>query len=641
MRLLREALVPENKIVTGRMRILFLLTIAVQARAADSPARSFYRDIVPIVYSHCAPCHRPGEAAPFPLLTYDDVKRHASQIALVTRRRYMPPWLAQPGYGDFVEERRLSDAQIQMIGDWVKQGAPAGSSADAPPPPKVSSGWKLGEPDLVLQVAQPFHLPADGPEVFWNFIIPVPITATRWVKAVEILPGAPRVIHHASIILDRGRSARRRESVSGGGFAGMDLTVAETTFDPDGTFLAWKPGSVPLVEPDGMAWRADPGMDLVFNVHLRPSGKPETVSPLIGLYFTDKPQTKFPMLIELEHDGAIDIPPGDRDYGLADDFRTPLDLKVLAIYPHAHYLANLLEGYATLPDGTRKWLIRIPEWDLNWQGVYHFKEPVLLPRGTVISMRFHYDNSADNVRNPNKPPKRVIGGSHAGDEMGNLWLQVLPVEEGDHRAVLQEAAVHRLLEKYPQDFTANFNMGDLQLSRGNAAAAVAYFEAATKADPRSALAASELGVALASASQLPEAEQQFRRALDLDPKFTDARYDLASAEAARGRWEAAAADFRQVLAERPGDPKARQHLGDTLFAWGDQLTDSGNHQQAALRYREAIAYRPDDPELHTNLGVVLARMGRLEEARAEFEAALRIKPDFEPASKALRAISGK
>jgi len=617
--------------------------MATQANGADKrpAAPTFNRDIAPVVYRNCVPCHRPGEAAPFSLLTYDDVKRRASQIASVTGRRYMPPWLAQPGYGEFVEERRLSDAQIQTIQDWVKQGAPPGAPADAPPLPKFPSEWKLGIPDLVLHVAQPYRLPPDGPEVFWNFIIPVPLAATRLVKAVEILPGAPRVIHHASIILDRSRSSRRRESTLGAGFPGMDLAVAETTFDPDGTFLAWKPGNTPIVEPDGMAWRADPGMDLVFNVHLRPSGKPESVSPAIALYFTDKPQTKFPMLIELEHDGAIDIPSGDPDYVVADDLRTPLDLKVLAVYPHAHYLGKLLEGYATLPNGTRKWLVRIPEWDLTWQGVFHFKEPLFLPRGTVISMRFHYDNSAGNVRNPNQPPRRVKGGSHAGDEMGNLWLQVLPVADGDHRAELQDAVVRRLLEKYPEDFTANFNMGDLLLSQGHAEAAVPYFEAASKADPRSALAASELGVALASASRLDEAQQKFKRALELDPGFTDARYDLASAEAASAQWDAAAGDFRQVLAQRPDDSKARQHLGDALFAWGDRLADAGDYDQAASRYREALAYHPNDPELHTNLGVVLARSGLLDQARAELEAALRIDPNFEPASRALRAISGK
>ena len=601
----------------------------------------FYKQIAPIIFKNCAPCHRPGESGPFSLLTYDDVKRRATQIAAVTKRRYMPPWLAEPGYGDFVEERRPSDAQIQLIQEWVKQGAPSGPIADAPAAPRFNSEWQLGTPDLVLHVQQPYQLRAAAPEVFWNFIIPAPLKTARWVKAIEIRPGNARVIHHASVIVDRSRSARRREKSPGSGFAGMDLAVAETTFDPDSTFLAWKPGSVPAAEPDGMAWRADPGMDLVFNVHLRPSGKAESVSPSIGLYFTDAPRTKFAMLMELEHDGAIDIPPGERDYVVSDDFRTPLDLAVLAVYPHAHYLGKLMEGYATLPDGTRKWLIRIPEWDLNWQGVFHCKEPVYLPRGTVISMRYHYDNSADNARNPNKPPKRVRGGSQANDEMGNLWLQVLPVEKGDLRAVLQDALMRRLYEKYPEDFTANFNLGDLLLSQGKAADAIPYFERAWKAEPRSALAATELGTAMASASRMPEAIGMFRKALELDPQFTDARYDLASAEAASGRWETAANGFRQVLKERPDDAKARQHLGEVLFTWGDELTGAGNPEAAVERYREALAYRAEDAELHTNLGVTLAQLGRFKEAQAELEAALRIAPNAEAARKALAAVQAR
>src|SRR5579859_747812 len=612
------------------------------AHTADAaPAITFYRQIAPIIYKNCAHCHRPGESGPFSLLNYDDVKRRATQIAAVTKRRYMPPWLPEPGYGDFVEERRLSDAQIQLIQEWVKQGSPAGPIADAPAAPQFTSEWQLGTPDLVLHVQQPYQLSAGGPEVFWNFIIPVHLKTTRWVKAIEIRPGNARVIHHASVIVDRSRSARRREKSPGLGFAGMDLTVAETTFDPDSTFLAWKPGNVPAPEPDGMAWRADPGMDFVFNVHLRPSGKAESVNPAIGLYFTDKPRTKFAMLMELEHDGAIDIPPGERDYVVSDDFRTPLDLMVLAVYPHAHYLGRLMEGYAMLPDGTRKWLIRIPEWDLNWQGVFHCKKPVYLPRGTVISMRYHYDNSADNVRNPNKPPKRVRGGSQANDEMGNLWLQVLPVEKGDQRAVLQDALMRRLYEKYPEDFIANFNLGDLLLSQGKAANAIPYFERAWKAEPRSALAATELGTALASASRMPEAIQRFQQALDLDPKFTDARYDLASAEAASGQWEPAANGFRQVLKERPDDAKAREHLGEVLFTWGDELAGAGNPGAAVERYSEALTYRAEDAELHTNLGVTLAQLMRFKEAQAELVAALRIDPSSETARKALAAVQAQ
>ncbi len=555
----------------------------------------------------------------------------------------MPPWLPDSVHGEFTEERRLSNAEIETIAEWVKQGTPLGSPANAPPPPRFAAEWQLGKPDLVLRVTKPYRLPAGGPEIFWNFVIPVPITAPHWVKAVDIRPGsdAAKVLHHASIILDRSQAARRHETSSGSGFAGMDLEIEETTFDPDGTFLAWKPGNIPVAEPDGMAWRATPGMDLVFNVHLRPSGKPEIVNPEIGLYFTDKPQSKFPMLVELERDASIDIPAGDRDYVVADDFRTPLDVKILAVYPHAHYLGKLLEGYATLPDGTRKTLIRIPDWDLSWQGVYHFKEPVVLPRGSVISMRFRYDNSAANVRNPNSPPKRVRGGSHADDEMGNLWMQVLPVEAGDQRAVLEEALARQRLAHEPENYSANFNLGDLLLSRGDAAGSVPHFDAAAKARPNDALAVTQLGVALASASRQPEALVQFKRALELNPKFTDARFDLASVEAEGGLWQDAASNFKRVLAERPGDARAHQHLGEVLFLWGDQFSKAGEFEQAIARYREALVYRTTDAELHMSLGVALARGHRLAESVPEFQAALRIDPNFQPARQALEQVQGQ
>ena len=627
----------------GLFRAFLLSAILALAANAAPPASkiTFYRNIAPIVYRECAPCHRPDESAPFSLLTYEDFKRRAAQIADVTKRRYMPPWQPEKGYGDFAEERRLSDAQIRLIQEWVEQGALPGPAAHAPAAPTFKSEWQLGTPDLILHVAQPYQLAADGTEVFWNFVIPVPITATRWVKAMEVRPGNPRVFHHANVIIDRSRSSQRHEEKAGAGFPGMDLTVQEDTFDPDSHFLSWKPGSEPVVEPEGMAWRADPGMDLVLNVHLRPSGKPETINPMLGLYFTDKPQTKFPMLVQLEHDGAIDIPPGIHDFLITDNFRTPMDLSVLAVYPHAHYLATLMEGYATLPDGTRKWLIRIPKWDLNWQGVYRAKEPIFLPSGTVISMRYHYDNSSDNVRNPSNPPKHVAAGNSATDEMGHLWLQVLPVAQGDQRGALQEALMQQRLLKYPGDFSANFSLGALLLDRNDAAGALPYFQQAWAAQPGSALATNELGVALLSASRPLEAEQRFRQALQLDPKFTDARFNLASVEAAGSQWETAAGDFKQVLTEDPTNEKARQHLGEVLLLWGDEMAGSGKFDQAVVHYRECLVYRPTDAELHTSLGIALTKLARVSEARMEFEAALRIEPRFQPARQALAALQGK
>jgi tetratricopeptide (TPR) repeat protein len=621
-----------------RWAVLGLIGVLPVIAADQVPQHiTFNQHIALLVYRNCSPCHRPGESAPFPLLTYDDVKRHAAQIAAVTKRRYMPPWLPEPGHGEFAEERRLTDAEIQTVQDWVRQGSPLGPGR-APQPPKFRDEWQLGTPDLILRVSQPFQLPADGGEVFWNFILPVPITATRWVKAIEVRPGSATVFHHANVILDRSRASRRQEKIPGAGFPGMDLNVEEETFDPDGHFLSWKPGSEPVVEPDGMAWRADPGMDLILNVHLRPSGKPETISPTIGLYFTGQPQKKFPMLVQLEHDASIDIPPGEKDFPVTDDITLPLDVNVLAVYPHAHYLGKLMEGYATLPDGSRKWLIRIPDWDLNWQGVYRLKTPLLLPRGTVVSMRYHYDNSGDNLRNPNTPPRVVKGGNQATDEMGHLWLQVLPVGDRDQRAALQEGLMRQRLEKYPDDFNANYNLGDSLLTRGDAAGAIPHFQAACTANPMSVVAATELGVALFAASRLPEAEDQFRKALVLDPAYTDARFDLASVQAARSEWSSAVNEFQRVLEQRPDDSKTRQHLGDALYFWGDGLAQAGNFEQALLRYRAALEFRPADAEIHTKSALMLARLNRLSEAQSELESALKLNPDFAPAKRLLQDV---
>jgi Flp pilus assembly protein TadD/mono/diheme cytochrome c family protein len=610
---------------------------ALFASAAVGAPVTYYQQVAPIVYKNCSPCHRPGEAAPFSLLSYQDAKQHAAQIAAVTKRRFMPPWLPEPGHGEFQDERRLTDSEIDAIQKWVQAGSPAGEPAGAVKPPKFSDEWQLGTPDLILRVSQPYQLPADGGEIFWNFILPVPITATRWVKAIEVRPGNARVFHHANVIIDRSRSSRRQEQTPGAGFPGMDLNVEEESFDPDGHFLSWKPGSEPVVEPPGMAWRANPGMDLVLNVHLRPNGRAETVSPMIGLYFTAQPQTKFPMLLQLEHDTAIDIPAGKKDFLLTDEVRMPMDVDVLAIYPHAHYLGKLMEGFATLPDGSKKWLIRIPEWDLNWQGVYRLKAPMRLPKGTLVSMRYHYDNSTDNVRNPSSPPKEVKGGNQAIDEMGHLWLQVMPAGGGDQRAALQEGLMRQRLEKYPDDFTANYDMGELLVDR-DPAAAVQFFEAATKSNPTNVVAASELGVALSAAGKLEEAESQLRRAVVLDASYADAVYNLASVQAARQEWDDATANFQRVLVLRPDDGKARQHLGEAYYLWGDALAQANNPEQALARYRESAAILEPSAEMRTKMALMLARLGRFPEARTELQTALRVDPNFAPAARMLADV---
>ena len=605
-----------------------------------SPAQAgvtYYREIAPILLQQCAPCHRPGQSGPFPLLTYEDARRRAGQIAAVTRRRYMPPWLPEPGYGAFLDERRLSDAQIRSIEDWARAGAPEGLASDAPPLPAVTPDWMLGAPDLVVRASKPFALPADGPDVFWNFVISPPVPATRYVKAIEIRPGSERV-HHSNLLIDRTRSTRRQEAVAGEGFPGMDLTIETDTFDPDSHFLFWKPGGTPWVEPEGMAWRLDPGNDLVLNVHMQPSGKAETVQPSIGLYFTDKPPDKHPMLVKLENDRALDIPPGDRNFLVSDDFRLPLDVDVLAVYPHAHYLGKLLEAFATLPDGSRRWLIRIPQWDVNWQAVYRYRAPVFLPKGTVVSMRYHYDNSADNVRNPNSPPKRVAGGNQSTDEMGHFWLQVLVRGDGDQRPILQEALMRHRLAKYPDDVSAHLNLGTLLLSRNQDAPAITHLREALRLSPEQAQALNNFGAALQSEGKVEEALEQFQHALQIQPDYPNARYNLANALLAQGKLEEAATNLRLVVADVPGDRAAREQLSAALIRMGGAAVAAGKLSTAAQLYRELVGLEPGNPDLRNNFGIILAQMGDLPGALDQFEAALKSNPSHQAARRNMEQV---
>jgi Flp pilus assembly protein TadD len=379
----------------------------------------------------------------------------------------------------------------------------------------------------------------------------------------------------------------------GAGFPGMDLDIKSNVFDPPGHFLFWKPGSTPYSEPDGFSWRLEPGNDLVLNAHLQPSGKPEMVQPSIGLYFTDKPTTHFPVLLQLEHDGALNIPAGARDFLISDDFRLPMDVDILAVYPHAHYLGKLLEAYATLPDGKRQWLIRILDWDLNKQAVYRYRQPLFLPKGTLVSMRYRYDNSAANPRNPNQPPRRVKSGNNATDEMGHLWLQVLPRGPGDRRRELEEAAMQHRVEKYPDDYVSYLDLGELRLSRLDTQGALSALETAVRIDPKQSQGHNELGAALTRTGRSREAVEQFELALRLDSTNVNARYNLVFALIKSGNLAEAEAHLRQVIAVYPKDAGLHN-------LWGEILAREGKNSEAILQFDEALTLDPTLEEARSN-----------------------------------------
>ncbi len=536
------------------------LVLAVDAYSPNEQAArepTFSRDIAPIVYANCLPCHNPGGPGPFALLTYDDARAHAKEIAAATASGFMPPFPPDAAPGTFADEHRLSRQQIESIGRWVRNGTPEGDRAETPALPSLPTpdDWRLGPPDLVLEAEHPVEVQPDGPDVFWNLIFRPNLKVRRYVRAIEIKPGDTRIAHHANLLLDRTGAVERRETKPGYGFPGMDLNISRNPLDPESHFLFWKPGSRPYSEPPGFSWILDPGNVLVLNLHLQPSGKEESVLPKLGIYFTDTPPAKFPILVQLERDDKLNIPPGARDFEVSDDLQLPSDVELLAIYPHAHYLGTLLEAYATLPDGQRRSLIRIPHWDLNWQAVYRYQQPLFLPRGTTISMRFHYDNSETNPRNPNHPPRRVRAGNEARDEMSHLWLQLLPRGTGDHRRPIQEAVLRHRIALEPHDAVAHVNLGALLLSKLDAQGAVTEFRSAIQLDDTHPEAHDMLGAALLNTGRLPEAIAEFRKALVIDPHFLNAEYNLALALVKTGDLREALAHLRPVAAAFPNDER--------------------------------------------------------------------------------------
>lgn len=592
---------------------------------------TFSHNIAPLVFERCAPCHHPGGVGPFPLLSYHDVRKHASQIVGVTQRRYMPPWPPEHGYGDFKDDRSLSAEQIRLIAEWVKQGAPEGDPASLPAAPQFTPGWQMGPPDLMVRMPKPFQMSAAGSDIFRNFVLPTGLKETRFVRAIELRLDNTRVVHHANIVLDRTQSLRRRDGEDGRpGFPGMDVITeaAANDFDPDSHFLFWKPGTVLHPEPDEMSWRLDPDTDLILNLHLQPTGREESVQAEVGIYFASRPPTLFPMLLQLEHDGAIDIPPGDRSFAITDNLTLPVDVEVLAIYPHAHYLGKLIEAWATLPDGSRRWLIRIPDWDINWQAVYEYKQPVSLPKGTKINMRITYDNSPSNPRNPNHPPKRVKTGDRSADEMGHVWLQVLPKggtqAQEDPRFALQEAVMRRRLEKYPADFLAHYNLAALLQARGKLDDAISCYRDALQIEPSNATARNGLAAALLMHDRVPEAIEQLRETLRSDPGYLNAHYNLARALASSGDLDGAAAEYTAFLTAKPDDAGAQADLGSVYVL-------ERRYAEALPHFREAARLNPSDADVQANLGTVLAATGDLSAAIEAFEQALRINPNHQAA----------
>ncbi len=556
---------------------------------------SFNRNVAPIIHRHCSNCHRPGEAAPFNLLDYDDVKRRAKQIVQVTHSRLMPPWLPERGQIEFANDRSLTDEQIAMIRRWVDQGAPQGDPADHVEPPTFTQGWQLGQPDLIVTMPEPYILPATGDggrDVYRNFVVPIPTTQAKWVRAMEFRPGNPRVVHHAFMQIDPTTSSLRLdEDDKEIGFAGMAPRTNARI--PEGSFNSWQPGRLPTPMADDCAWKLQPHSYLVLQIHMQPTGKPESLQCTVGIYFTDKEPTKFPTKLVLRP-AMIDIPPGDADHIVTDEYQLPVDLEVLSVSPHTHYLGKRLEGWATLPDGRKKTLLTVPQWDFDWQGDFTYAKPFVLPKGTVISMRYQFDNSAANPRNPSNPPKRVRYGVQSVDEMAEFWLVVVPRHKEDSKKLSSDvlrATMVRILQRQeillaenPNNLDALIEMGRVRLGFGHTDRAFDLFEKAAKLAPDSISARHQYGAALMRRNEYRKAKEEFDFVLKIDPNHIETNHDLGSIYLQQREYARACERFEQVFRRDPASFQTHLNMALALAGLRD-FTEAKKHVRIAYELR--------------------------------------------------------
>lgn len=411
---------------------VFLARTSQSTRAADNAyvplpkgSVTWSKQIAPIVFNNCSNCHRPGEVAPFPLMNYADAKKRARQIAIVTQSRFMPPWKVDEGKEKFQDAHRLTDTEIGMIGQWAEDGAPEGDAAQAPKAPAFTSDWHNGKPDLVLQPEAPYELAAEGDDVYRCFVIPTNYDEDRYVSAMEVRPGNRAVVHHVIAYLDTTGQAREKDMADAGpgytSFGGIGIL-------PSGSLGGWAPGLVPRKTPAGSGILLPKGADIVLQVHYHKSGKPEVDQTKIGLFFADGPIDKQVRMMLVVNPG-IRIPAGEANHIERASTTVPIDITALATTPHMHLLGKEMELTATLPDDTKKKLVRVDDWDFNWQMTYVFNEPIKLPKGSKIDLMARYDNSAQNPTNPSDPPRAVRWGEQTTDEMCIAFIPYTVDEE--------------------------------------------------------------------------------------------------------------------------------------------------------------------------------------------------------------------
>ncbi len=386
--------------------------VPVPQKTAKAP--TYCKDVAAILQKNCQECHRRGQVGPFPLETFEQARKRADDIASVVEDRQMPPWKPAPGVGPkFQHNRSLSAAEIATLTAWAAAGAPEGDPSDLPPAPAFHEEWTLGTPDLIVEMPEEFQVPASGDDIYRCFVIPTDLPSDLSIAAIEYRPGNRRVVHHILSYSDTTHEGRKHdEKDPGPGYSCFSGPGVEIHGDLGG----WAPGSEPSRLPDGIGRSLPRGADVIMQVHYHPSGKVETDRSRIGIHFARKP------IKQALHWGTcvnfdLQLPADESNIEVKAEWPVPTDVEALAVAPHMHLLGRDIAMSVKYPDGRVEDLVKIPQWDFNWQNAYWFETPLDLPKGTVVRVVAHYDNSASNPRNPNRPAKCVKWGEATTDEM--------------------------------------------------------------------------------------------------------------------------------------------------------------------------------------------------------------------------------
>lgn len=410
----------------GSLLIISVLVLVGAAKGQPNP--TYYESVRPIIAKNCSSCHRPGGIGPFSLLTYEEVSAKGTFVSHVTKSRYMPPWKADPSFQTFRNQTLLSEDEINLIERWVKAGMPKGKKKKLKTQPEIA---ETAIPDLVLPMTSNYQLTDQAKEDFRFFVVPTNLPSDTYLSAVEFVPGNKKQVHHSRVMVDSTRQIRGID-----GMSEMDPRVKEFQTIPlaDEFLYGWVPGNTKIFFPPGTGKKISENADLILNIHYSPSSRLQQDRSTVNFYYAKGPVNREVKTLTLKESDIKNQPffiEAERKPTFYMNFPVYKDISLISIMPHMHFIGRSYLAYAITLEGDKIPLIRIENWDFNWQTTYQFKNLIKLPAGSMIYVEAVYDNTSENPMNPNTPPKDIGYGWNSTDEMCNLVIYYLDYEVGD------------------------------------------------------------------------------------------------------------------------------------------------------------------------------------------------------------------